>query len=244
MEVFAHKIEQVTLNKILDFPFNRNKKEDHVKKLTKSLATVGILRAPVLVKTRAVTGKLEIYNIDGQHLVESLKRVGMSKVSAFLVETDSLNEIVEMMALLNNVQQKWTIVNYVNAYCGLGSKDYFTLKEHSIKNGLSIAISGTILSGNNTFNGGTGLNAIKNGSFKTGAPDAELLTQNLIEVCSLVNSDSNKFHNAYISFYRANSKKYNHQRMLTKIKEHKNKFKNLPHDSTYLFELLVSVYKD
>jgi hypothetical protein len=166
----------------------------------------------------------------------------MSKVSAFIVETDSLNEIVEMMAVLNNVQQKWTIIDYVNAYCGLGSKDYFALKEHSIKNGISINVSAAILSGNTSSMWGQGLNSIRNGSFKLGAPDAEVLTQNLIEVCTLINADSTKFHNAYINFYRSNTKRYSHQKMLSKIKEHSRKFKNLPHDSGYLYDLLSSTY--
>lgn len=242
MEVFTHKIEAVSVNKILDLPFNRNKKEEHVKKLTKSLATVGILRAPVLVKTRAITGKLELYTVDGQHLIESLKRVGKAKVSAFIVETDSLNEIVSMMALLNNVQQKWTIVNYVNAYCGLGAKDYFTLKEHSIKYGFSINVSAMILSGNIGGIRSNGLNSITTGSFKAGAPDSEVLTQNLIDVCSLIKADSTKFHNAYINFYRTNSTKYDHGKMLKKLRENTESFKNIPHDSGYIFDLLTRVY--
>jgi hypothetical protein len=243
MDIHVHPIETVSLNKILDLPFNRNKKEDHVKKLTKSIAKVGILRTPVLVKTRAITGKLEIYNVDGQHLVESLKRVNIAKISAFVVETDSLNEIVEMMAVLNNVQQKWTILDYVNAYCGLGSQDYFQLKDHALKNHLSLNVSAAILSGNSSAMWGQGLNGIRNGSFKVSAQDAEVLTQNLIEVASLVKVDSTKFDCAYINFYRSNSKKYNHSKMIAKIKENAHMFENIPHDTGFILNLFNTVYK-
>ena len=62
--------------------------------------------------------------------------------------------MVRMMALLNNVNQRWTLIDYVNSYCGTGNADFFALKNHAITNGFTIAISASILSGTNVSGSG------------------------------------------------------------------------------------------
>lgn len=239
MEFSKHKNIEISVDKIKELTFNRAKSEKHIQALVKSIARVGILRTPVIAYTTSITGKQEYYNVDGQHLVESLKRLNIKKVNCIVVETNSISTIVDMMATLNNVQQKWTMVDYVNAYCGLGSEHYFKLKEHFIKNGLTVAISSTILGGN--ASSGKGLSSVRKGTFQVNCNDSDTLTRCLIEVSSIIKTSNAKFHAAFCSTYRALGKKYNHERMINAIRE-SNEFDVLPHDISYLSNLLHKTY--
>lgn len=239
MKIKQYQIQNIQISKLLSFPFNRNLQEKQVKALGKAIATSGVLRSPVFVKTKAITGKLEFYILDGQHLIENCRRFEINSIAGFVVETESISEIVNMMAMLNNVNQRWTLIDYVNAYCGTGNENYFKLKNHAIANGLSIATSASILTGTKVF--GRGCDTVKNGEFKITDVDHDMITKNLLEISSLVNTNSAKFHKAYLSFYRSLNGKYNHNKMMEKIKANKS-FKNIPHDENYIYDLLHKVY--
>jgi len=169
------------------------------------------------------------------------KRLNIKKVNAIVVETESINKIVEMMAILNNVQQKWTLIDYINAYCGLGNENYFKLKTHFLTNGLTPAISSVILGGGSAA--GKGLNGIRNGNFKVISEDSEQLTKYLIEASALVKTVSAKFHAAYCTFYRSQGKKYDHTRMLNALRDNSD-FDNIPHDIGYLNSLISKAYNN
>jgi hypothetical protein len=241
MEAKFHNYTQVPVEKVKELSFNRNKSEKHVKTLTRSVSKVGVLRTPVIAKTKAVSGITEYYIIDGQHLIEGLKRLNVEKVYAIIVETDSVSEIVDMMALLNNVQQKWTLNNYVDAYIGMGLQDYFILKEHSKRNGFTINMSAGILSGCSIW--GKGTDSVKNGAFKVSATDVEELTNNINELCAITGVNTNKFQSAYIGFFRSNRNIYNHAKFMKKVSNNLSLFENIPHDTSYCHSLLVKLYK-
>lgn len=238
MEFINHKTIEVSVEKIKELTFNRAKSEKHVQALVKSIANVGVLRTPVLAFTKSISGKLEYYNVDGQHLVESLKRLNIKKVNAIVVETESVNKIVEMMAILNNVQQKWTLVDYINAYCGLGNENFFKLKTHFLANGLTPAISAMILSG-----GDKGVSSIRQGNFQVTAEDSIKLTKDLVEASALVKTTNSKFHRAFCHFYRSQGNKYNHARMLTALRGNTD-FDNIPHDTSYIHSLINKAYNN
>jgi len=238
MEFSKHKTIEVSVDKIKELTFNRAKNEKHVQALVKSIANVGVLRTPVLAYTKCISGKLEYYNVDGQHLVESLKRLNIKKVNAIVVETESVNKIVEMMAILNNVQQKWTLVDYINAYCGLGNENFFKLKTHFLANGLTPAISAMILSG-----GDKGVSSIRQGNFQVTAEDSVKLTKDLVEASALVKTTNSKFHRAFCHFYRSQGNKYNHARMLTALRGNTD-FDNIPHDTSYIHSLINKAYNN
>jgi len=241
MNIKIHPIEKINVNKVKELSFNRTKSESHVRILSNSIANVGVLRTPVFVRTKAINGKTEIYNVDGQHLVESLKRMEVKNVDAIVVETESVSQIVNMMAVLNNVQQKWTVLDYVNAYCGLGNSDYYALKQHALTNGFAITLSATILSG--SVAAGRGLNSVRTGKFKITAEDAEVITKNVKEVSSVVGNNSTKFQTAYTLFYRSNTKTYNHVEFMNRITSNMDMFENLPHDTKFISNLFYKIHK-
>lgn len=239
MKIVQHSVKYFSIDKLLELPFNRKKSEKQIKILMKAIVAVGVARKPLIVITKAITGKLEYYILDGQHLVEACKRLGVDKLECMYVESESISWMVNMMAGLNNVNQRWTLIDYVEAYCGNGSENFFKLKNHFIVNGLSVAVSASILSGTNVA--GKAINPIKDGTFRVSNVEHDVITQNLLEVSSLVNTNSAKFHKAYLSFYRSLNGKYNHKKLMDKIKDNKN-FKNIPHDSGYIYDLIHKTY--
>jgi len=237
MNITKHTIEKVILSKIKRLSFNRDTKSSQVSSITKSVSTHGILRLPVCVRTKAINGKTEIYAIDGQHLTSALDKLDVKSTDCIVVESDSVNDIVEMMAVLNNVNLRWTVLDYVNAYLGLGKTDYQTLKAHAIQNSLNITTSAVILSGDNKCSD------IKKGMFKVNADDSSVLTKNLNDFISLTGTKSAKAHKAYVNFYRTVKASYNHQDFIRKLKDSRI-FKNgIPHDTRYLTTKLYEVYK-
>jgi len=239
MKANQYAIEKVNISKLLTFPFNRNLTEKQVRSLMNAITVSGILRIPVFVKTKSITGRLEYYILDGQHLIEACKRLDIDSIKGIVIDCESLSEIVNMMAMLNNVNQRWTLIDYVNSYCGTGNENYFKLKNHAIANGLSVAVSASILSGVTVS--GRGCDTVKNGEFKITEVEHDKITQNLLEVSSLVKTNSAKFHKAYLAFYRSLNGKYNHKRLMDTIKDNKN-FKNIPHDSGYIYDLIHKTY--
>lgn len=240
MNITKHTIEKITISKIKRLSFNRDTKSSQVQSIINSLSSHGILRLPVCVRTKAINGKSEIYAIDGQHLTTALDKLDVKSTDCIVVETESIQDVVEMMAVLNNVNLRWTILDYVNAYLGLGKIDYQTLKSHSIYNDLNITTSATILSGEG---GSCGLKSIKKGSFKVQASDSDTLTSNLMDFINVTGTKSAKAHRAYINFYRTAKSDYKHDLFISKLKASKI-FKNgVPHDITYLTTKLHEVYK-
>jgi hypothetical protein len=240
MKAKIHSYMAVPLEKVKELSFNRNKVEKHIKTLSKSINKIGVLRTPVIAKTKAVTGITEYFTVDGQHLIESLKRLNVEKVHAIVVETESVREIVDMMALLNNVQQRWTLINYVDAYIGMGMHDYFILKLHSNTNGFGIHMSAAILNG--CKSSGRGIDVVRNGQFKVVSSDAEELTANLQELCAVTGVTGSKFQNAYVDLFRSNSKTYNHAKFMKKVKANLGLFENIPHDLMYCHMILRKLF--
>lgn len=237
MNINKHLIEKVNISKIKRLSFNRDTKSSQVSSIVNSVTSYGILRLPVCVRTRAINGKSEVYAIDGQHLTSALDKLDVKSTDCIMVESESIHEIVEMMAVLNNVNLKWNILDYVNAYLGLGKIDYQILKSHSIANGLNITTSAGILSG--MFN----WPSIKKGMFKVQADDSDILTKNLNDFISVTGSKSAKAHRAYINFYRTTKDEYDHMHFISVLKSSKVFKKDMPHDVPYIMGVLHDLYK-
>jgi len=237
MNINKHLIEKINISKIKRLSFNRDTKSSQVSSIVNSLTSHGILRLPVCVRTKVINGKTEIYAIDGQHLTSALDKLDVKSTDCIVVESESINEIVEMMAVLNNVNLKWSILDYVNAYLGLGKIDYQILKSHSIANGLNITTSAGILSGIFNWSG------IKKGAFKVQADDSDVLTKNLNDFISVTGSNSAKAHRAYINFYRMKKDEYDHVRFMDSLKSSKVFKKDMPHDTAYIMNVLHDLYK-
>ena len=233
--IIDHPIEKLIIKELKAIPFNRKLTMSQVNRLLSLMFNNGILRTPVIAKTKLNGNKVEYYIIDGQHMLAALNKVDWKTVQCKVVETDDIPFIVNMMAGLNNSSLKWILDDYVNAYATLCNKQYETLRAHKLATGLNYAISAIIL-------GECQAHAIKNGTFKISAKDADKVTAELIDVISFLGTNNSKFMRAFIRFRRSPSVDYNHKIFMQKLAQNKSKVK-LVHDETAMREILENLYK-
>lgn len=200
-------LKEIQLNKLKFLPFNRGLNHKQVTKLSNSIENYGILRAPVIVKTKAITGNVEFYVVDGQHLVTSLHKSGNKSVQCFLFESDNLSEIVNIMSVLNNVVHKWKLEDYVNAYSSLGKESYKILKSLMYKTGFAVSLCGQILGDREK---------IRLGTFTAYRKDADVVTKYIVDVSNTLNSSKLQYLRGYLIFVRS-EKNYNHKKLMTNL---------------------------
>lgn len=225
---------QTLLISLLKFlPFNRSVDLKHVTSLLNSMLEFGILRVPVIVKTK-LFGKLDYYILDGQNMVSALIKADHKDAKCIVVESNDMVHIIETIARLNNTVLQWKIDNYVDAYCYMpGKEDYKLLKVHHLATGFNYTVCSKIL------NGTTG--GIKSGKFKINCTDADDMTKNLVEVTSLFDTNSCKFMLAYLTFARS-IKNYDHKKFIQFAARAKKQF-IISDDTTMMVNLFHGIYK-
>lgn len=135
-----NKLKQLNIDTLKTFEFNRSVNQKQVDNLLHSMTIYGKLRMPVVCYTDSITGKYEYYIIDGQHMIFALKRSSESKVWCIVFESQDLSAIVSTMATLNNVVAKWTMMDYINTYAGIGFAAYKKIQSVISDTGFSPSI--------------------------------------------------------------------------------------------------------
>ena len=234
MKIERPKIEVLNVRNLSTLPFNRAINVKHITILLNSMVRYGVLRLPVIVRTKIFGGKHINYILDAQHMVEALLKADCEVMDCIVIEEDDITKIVDTMAALNNTANTWKVDDYVNAYCYMpGKEDYKLLKIHHLSTGFNYTVSSKILSGN--------ANVIKNGKFKINCSDADIVTKNLIDVTSLFNTDQSKFMMAYITFSRS-IKNYDHKKFMQLAARKVDSFLIL-HDTVVMVNALNQLYK-
>jgi hypothetical protein len=234
MKIPETSIRKVKINEIGILDFDRKLNPKQVNVINKSVLDHGILRLPVLVETKIITGKLAYFSVDGKHLQNCLMRNNIKETDCMIKVTNDIHEIVKIMSDLNNAQLAWTTENYVHAYRALKMTDYNELYLHVLANGFTYNVSAKIL-------GST--HGVKKGMFKANNTDAEELTNCLIDVTNLLRTTSAKFMFAYINFFRSSTKKvYDHKLMMRKLAIFKKNIQ-LSDDHKVMTEMLENIYK-
>lgn len=236
MTISTHSIEDINVNLVKRLSFNRDTNHRQVKSILNSISNYGLLRLPVCIRTKIITGKKEVFALDGQHLLAALSKGDVKKVKSIVVNTESMEEIVQMMAVLNNISLKWTLLDYVNAYSSLGSYDYNLLHKHSIQNELNITISAEILSGVDSRQ------SVKNGRFQVKSHDYDKLTTYISDFNRVSMEGISKLQKAYIRFVRSLKSDYDHEKFIDYLKKNKLFSGSFPQDTNYLYNQLHTAY--
>ncbi len=233
MKLATPKIETLVIKQLKTLPFNRAINMKHITALLNSMLNYGILRLPVILRTK-IFGKESDYILDAQHMVAALLKADIKQAACIVIESNDITQIINTMAVLNNTLSTWKIDDYVNAYCHMPTKeDYKLLKVHHLSTGFNYTVSSKIL------NGTTG--GIKSGKFKIHCTDADDMTKNLIEVTSLFDTNSCKFMLAYLTFARS-IKKYDHKKFMIAASKAKKQFL-ISDDTTLMINSFHSIYK-
>ena len=98
----------------------------HVTKIVNSIQSLDVVRPVVTVVTSCIDGVRRRYVLDGQHLITGLNREGKD-IPYITRYTESLQQIVEWIALLNASSKSWTLIDYITAWKALPEKEDYRI---------------------------------------------------------------------------------------------------------------------
>ena len=95
--------------------FNRDIDQKHAEEIGKSIDEFGIIGFVIVAYTDCVDGSLKKWIVDGQHtFTAEVKR--KLPILYVLVRVDSLEELVRLVAVLNNKRRLWKLKDYLKAW--------------------------------------------------------------------------------------------------------------------------------
>jgi len=94
---------------------NRIVDPTHVQKMVSSIRSMSVVRPIICVQVEFITGKKQLFIVDGQHLFTALSAEGLEIPYVIIEITDKI-DLVHKMAMLNNSSKSWTLFNYVKAF--------------------------------------------------------------------------------------------------------------------------------
>lgn len=222
---------------------NRSITPSQVTKIATSNQRIGIIRPIVCAKLNFITGVSELYVLDGQHLLQSLLRLGLP-IPYIVISIKDKKELVEVIALVNASSKNWCMLDYVTAWSSM-IEDYVKLNSYYQRYDFEISILAAVLGEHEMSNGSNVTRFIKNGEFRIKNEERNVQILNyLTDVLSIVDRmnryENRYFCQEYIKFVR-NKKGYNHQLFLRNLKKYKKTFSLAINNSEKLKELFVRI---
>lgn len=203
---------------------NRPVNPGHVTKLAKSLDKIGTVQPIVVAQLSFITGKPELYIIDGQHKFNALIR-NNQPIPYVVIDVKDKQDLIEKIALLNASSKSWCMLDYVTAWSSL-NQDYVKLNHYFQVYDMEMGIVASTLS--NNVSGGSIGRKIKNGEFKImdEAENVKILDNltDLLKVIPRMNRYENKYVCGEYVKFRRSSKDYNHEKFLKNLTAHKELF--------------------
>lgn len=204
---------------------NRGISPSHVTKVAKSIEKLGNLRPIVVADLSFISGKLQTYIIDGQHLFNACLRLGWS-IPYIKIEIKSKEQLVEAIALLNASSKSWCMLDYVTAWSYLKS-DYVKLNNYFTIYDIELSVLASILM-NSTGDTAVVTRKIKAGEFAIINEEDNVKILNYLTDLLKVAPRMNRFENKYVCrefvcFLRGNPS-YNHTVFIENAKKNKDKF--------------------
>lgn len=177
-----------------------------------------------------VNDKMEV--LDGQHRLEAMKKLALP-ISYFMVKGMNL----EQVQAINSATKIWSPVDYAKSFSELGNDNYKVYLDFKRKYHLTHSILLVYLSGLDRTKAGNTTPAFKKGKFKVGdIKQAHKLCEQLLEVGVYYKKyDTRSFALAFQK--AATSPKYDHDRMLNKLKEQSVVIKDSVYAEEYMRQL-------
>ena len=217
-----------------DFSFldsNRKLNEKHVQALVKSLEEHDLLEDNPIIVTQ------DLVVLDGQHRLEAAMRLGLPiyyKISTKMGEGD--------IAIFNSTSSDWKLQNYLEFYVNKGLPAYVTLQNFCQEHGLLPYNGIGLMNGNSAQPGGKEVKSFERGEFSiTDREHAEKIINYINDFSEIMPySKSKAFMNALVRISRLPF--YNHEEMLRKSKQQRDRFGIKYNDVRSWLNLLEEVY--
>lgn len=208
---------------------NRSIVPYHVTKMAIAVDKLGIVRPVIVAKLSFITGKPEIYIIDGQHLYTACLRNKLD-VPYIEIEIEDKIDLVEKIALLNSSSKSWCIQDYVTAWGSL-KEDYVKLNRYFEIYDFEFGVLASILNNQNLSSsaGGASVNGkIKRGEFVILDEEKNVaILDNLTDMLRILprqgRAENRYVCSEYVNFYR-NCADYNHKKFIKNLKAEKELF--------------------
>jgi ParB-like nuclease family protein len=206
---------------------NRSINKAQVQKLYQSIS-----ENPNLAMATPIIVNDNMEVLDGQHRLEAMKKLKLP-ISYFLVSNMGLEEV----QAINSATKIWNPVDYAISYSELGNENYKTYLDFKKRYHLSHSILLVYLTGIGRQTAGNTTPAFKKGKFLVGDIDlAHKLCKQLIEIGQYYPKYDNR--SFALAFQKAaTSPKYDHARMLEKLKEHSVMLKETAYIEEYMRQL-------
>lgn len=197
----------------------------HVTKLAESLETMGCIRPLVTTVISFIDGKTARYIVDGQHLYHALIR-RQEPIFFTDIRIKNQKDLIEKIALLNASSKSWGLVDYVTAWASI-KPDYKKLNHYFETYDFDITTLASVLSGA-PVDGSSVTAAVKKGKFNiSDEEDNRQILDYITDIFKIIPRmarDQNRYVcREFVQFHRANSAKYNHEKMINSLGKARNR---------------------
>ncbi len=209
--------------KVNFLPFNRATTRAHTLELAQSMRDHGWFGTVILIWTNLYSKNFKYYVIDGQHRVTAAEIVGI--VWRYEIkEVSTHEEVVSLMADLNNNSKGWFLHDYLQPWASLGYSNYRALSTIFTRTRLPLASLITLYSGNafGSAQGGSNTRKFKKGALvlKNKALGDEI-TDEIIEMQKVTGRLSHAVIMGFADFYVTKRKSFSRPRLLKALKSNK-----------------------
>jgi len=222
---------RVCLNFLLGI--NRGVNPNHVTTISKSYERLGSLQPIICCEIDFITGKKELYILDGQHKFTALIRLGW-EIPYIIIPIKDKRDLVESIALLNSSSKPWGVQDYVNSWASL-EPDYVKLNRYNEIYDFELSIVASILSCRQlkTNAGGSSISkAIRAGEFRIVDEEEQIsILDDLTDVFRIIPrmTGDNRTQNRYVcveyvNFRRSVGCNYNHDEFMKNLEANKKQF--------------------
>lgn len=224
---------------------NRPVSPSHVTKIADSVKEIGIVRPVVVADISFITHINITYIIDGQHLYHALIRLQVD-IPYVKIVIKTKAQLIETIAKLNASSKSWQLMDYIVSWGSL-KPDFVKLGEYFKTYDIELCDLATILSGREMMRGGGNAHIIKKGTFSIVNEKAAVILLNCItdvlNVIPRMDRWSNKtFIQSYVTFYKNNRNRYNHNKMINYLKKNQSKFLLATQDIDKMKNLLDELF--
>jgi hypothetical protein len=198
---------------------NRAVSPGHVTKLAESIDLMGMLGAIIVAELSFITGKKQLYIVDGQHKYSACIRNNVD-VPYIVIQIKTHKELIEKIALLNASSKSWCLLDYITSWASI-SEDY------------KLSVVASILADKavKSASGGTETisKEIKRGLFKIydeiGAKKKLDCLTDVFKILPRMNRVENRYAcSEYLNFLSKVGSKYDHSKFLAKLLKIKDSF--------------------
>lgn len=213
--VYGYVHESYNYDDFHFLPFNRKTRDRHVQNLKGKILKRGVLGFVTVVVTDIIDGTMRKYIVDGQHRFKAFKELGMPILYTYVQGVKTKEELVEIIAELNNSSRSWGMKDYMFAWRSVYEELYGFIDNQSIEKKLPLT---TVLESYSGLSTNAAKERFKNGKFEIKDREAG---NKLIEEIACIKEHlpkSSKLYSGFISFLRK-TEDYDRNKMLENLKK-------------------------